>query len=248
MKTKITLTLLGLFLFMNGKKTQASSLTIDLKEDFAVTYFITLNNTTTYQSFDDLIITDLHHGQHKIEIIKQIEGNRGRRRGNIQQEFVVFNGFIEIPPRSKVKAQLRHRNLLITEVIKKPVRRRAPEYAPQRERVLHSDRIRSRRERAPAIMPMSQHQFDNLFYIINNESFDSGKLDILAPVLSSNHFSSAQILDLMSSFSFDSGKLKVAQLGYRNTIDKRNYFTLNNGLTFSSSKRKLNKYIQSQGI
>ncbi len=40
MKTKITLALLGLFLFINVEKAQASSLLIDLKENFAVTYFI----------------------------------------------------------------------------------------------------------------------------------------------------------------------------------------------------------------
>lgn len=236
MKTKITLALFGLFLFMNGKKALASSLTIDLRENFAATYFITLNNSTTYQSFDDLIINDLPAGQHQIKITKQVE--RQRRRGfPYIQEVVAFDGFINIPPRANVKAQLRQRNLFITEVIQQPARRRPYPVTERR-----------RGHNVPVLQAMAPAQFDNLFLTVQNESFDSGKLSILQPVLASNYFTSAQILDLMSLLSFDSGKLKVAQMGYRNTIDKGNYFIVNNGLSFSSSKRKLNEFIQSQGM
>lgn len=234
MKTKITLALFGLFLFMNGIKALASSLTIDLRENFSATYFITLNNSTTYQSFDDLIINDLPAGQHQIKITKQVE--RQRRRGfPYMQEVVAFDGFINIPPRANVKAQLRQRNLFITEVIQQPIT--LPIYPN-----------RPRGNRTPLAQGMAPSQFNNLLLTVRNESFDSGKLSILESVLATNYFTSAQILDLMSLLSFDSGKLKVAQMGYRNTIDKGNYFIVNNGLSFSSSKRKLNEFIQSQGM
>lgn len=242
MKAKITLVLLGLFLFMNGKETKASSLILDLRENFTTTYLITLNNTTTYQSFDDLTINDLAPGQHKITITKQVE--RQRRRGiPYIQNIIAFDGFVNIPPRAKVKAQLRQRNLFITEVIQRQPRRRQNVPTP-----VCTDNSPHRGHRPPAAQQMGQNQFNNLFHTLQNESFDSGKLSILEPVLATNYFSSAQVLDLMSLFSFDSGKLKVAKMGYRNTIDKGNYFVVNNGFSFSSSKQKLSQYIQSQGL
>lgn len=239
MKTKFTLALLSLFLFMNGEKTLASTLTIDLKENFATTYFITLNNATTYQSFDDLIINDLPAGQHKITITKQVEKQRGRRGIPTTSSVLIFDGFVNIPPRARVKAQLRQSNLLITEVIQQPIQ--------GSNNGQRGDRP-NRGNNPPLISPMGQAQFNNLFITLKNESFDSGKQSILEPVLATNYFSSAQILDLMSLFSFDSGKLKIAQMGYRNTLDKENYFIINNGFSFSSSKRKLNEFILSQGI
>ena len=43
--------------------------------------------------------------------------------------------------------------------------------------------------------------------------------------------------------NFDSAKLEFAKLAYRNTIDRENFFMINNKFTFSSSVSELNNFI-----
>jgi hypothetical protein len=92
---------------------------------------------------------------------------------------------------------------------------------------------------------------DKAFYqlkqSIQNESFDDTKQSIAAQAMSNNYFTSTQIKELVQLFSFESSKLAVAKLGYKNTIDKSNYFLVNDAFSFSSSKQELMQYTQSVG-
>jgi hypothetical protein len=92
---------------------------------------------------------------------------------------------------------------------------------------------------------------DKAFYqlkqSIQNENFDDTKQSIAAQAMSSSYFTSTQIKELVQLFSFESSKLSVAKLGYKNTIDKSNYFLVNDAFSFSSSKQELMQYTQSVG-
>ena len=48
----------------------------------------------------------------------------------------------------------------------------------------------------------------------------------------------------MLLFVFESNKLEVAKSAYRKTVDKQNYYQLNDALTFSSSKEELARFIR----
>jgi hypothetical protein len=94
---------------------------------------------------------------------------------------------------------------------------------------------------------MNSTSFNLLKQTIQNESFDDSKQAIAKQALSKSYFTSTQIKELVQLFSFESSKLAIAKLGYNNTIDKQNYFTINDAFSFSSSKQQLIQYIQTVG-
>jgi hypothetical protein len=97
----------------------------------------------------------------------------------------------------------------------------------------------------PGIYPMSAGDFANLRSSLRAQSFDSSKLTITEQALAMNHLSSAQVLELMKEFSFESTRLDFAKFAYGRTVDRNNYYIVNNGFTFSSTIDELSDYINS---
>jgi hypothetical protein len=92
--------------------------------------------------------------------------------------------------------------------------------------------------------PMNPEMFRQLKSAMEARPFGSSKLEIAQQAMSMNYFTSAQVSELMGVFTFDSDKLTFAKNAYSRTIDKQNYFMVNNGFTFSSSASELNEYIK----
>jgi hypothetical protein len=95
---------------------------------------------------------------------------------------------------------------------------------------------------------MGDYEFETLKSTVKRSSFDSSKLEIAKTALMSNRVSSSQALELVKLFSFDSSKLEIAKFAYPRTIDKVNYFIVNNAFTFSSTADELNRFIRSNNF
>lgn len=91
--------------------------------------------------------------------------------------------------------------------------------------------------------PMGDYEFSMLKSTIASQSFDSRKLSIAKTALNRNAILSRQALELVGLMSFESNKLSLAKFAYEFTIDKGNYFMVNNAFGFSSSINELNRYI-----
>ncbi len=91
---------------------------------------------------------------------------------------------------------------------------------------------------------ISDYDFGILKQYIRNEAFDDRRINIAKQAAGNNNFSTAQVRDLMSIFSFDEGKLDVAKYFYNRTVDKNNYYQLTDALSFSDSKDKLLQFIR----
>lgn len=268
MKTKITL-LASLLLLIGGSKAKASDLIIDVKERHATTYFITVNNQTTYQTLEDISIKRLPAGTHHIQITKSVaRNNRGRRgygnnRSFQARERLVFDGSINIPARSDVFASLRQQNLFITDVVRKRGQRpnnNGRNRGPRRGgndnfggnnngtcgttgEIIYNDPIIEE----PVIYEMAPQQFRQLKRTIQNETYENTKFEILESVIGGQYLSTNQVGQLIRLFTYENTKFKVAKLAYAQTIDPENYFTLNNLFTYSSTKRKLSRFISNGG-
>lgn len=90
---------------------------------------------------------------------------------------------------------------------------------------------------------MSSGNFSALLSLISSSSFDSSKQLIAKQAINTNWFTSAQICEVLNLFTFESSKLAIAKLAYARTIDKTNYFLVNNAFTFESSTEELTEYI-----
>ncbi|MDD2413013.1 MAG: DUF4476 domain-containing protein [Bacteroidales bacterium] len=91
--------------------------------------------------------------------------------------------------------------------------------------------------------PMGDYEFSMLKSTLASQSFDSRKLSLAKSALSHNQIVSRQALELVELMNFESNKLSLAKFAYESTIDKGNYFMVNNAFSFSSSIDELNRYI-----
>ena len=91
---------------------------------------------------------------------------------------------------------------------------------------------------------MRADDFNSARNTIKGSNFDDTRLSTAKQIVSSNCVSASQILMIMEVFSFEATKLEFAKYAYDYCMDRNNYFKVNNGFTYSSSKDELNAYIQ----
>lgn len=89
--------------------------------------------------------------------------------------------------------------------------------------------------------------FEQVKKSINNESSSSVKLSLTKQILSAKKcFKCFQIKEIIGLMSFESGKLEIAKFAYDYAIDKENYYTVAEALSFSSSKEELMDFIKTK--
>jgi hypothetical protein len=95
----------------------------------------------------------------------------------------------------------------------------------------------------PVYMGMSPVEFMQLKKSVESANFETSKLQVAKQALSHNEFTSAQVADLMTSFSFESTRLDFAKMAYSKVVDKKNYHVVNNSFSYSSSIQELTQYM-----
>ena len=93
---------------------------------------------------------------------------------------------------------------------------------------------------------MSEREFSSFLQMLKKQSFDDRRLDFLKSQLNRTDFNTRQIKAMMKEFSFDKNRLEFAKRAYKNCVDKRNYYLLNDAFDFDSYARELNDYIRNR--
>ncbi|MEO7048219.1 MAG: DUF4476 domain-containing protein [Ferruginibacter sp.] len=93
---------------------------------------------------------------------------------------------------------------------------------------------------------MDGRSFDQLKYLINRTSYDNDKLNVAKQAVSANYFNASQIKEMMLLLSYEGNKLDLAKYGYTYTLDKQNYFVVNDALGYNSSRAELARFLQQQ--
>lgn len=91
---------------------------------------------------------------------------------------------------------------------------------------------------------MTDREFAGVVESISKEWLESNKMKSVTQVINGNYFTASQVKQLVLLFSFESNKLDVAKQAYSHTIDKSNYYIINETLTFSMSKDDLDRFIR----
>jgi hypothetical protein len=97
----------------------------------------------------------------------------------------------------------------------------------------------------PEVQGMNEPQFQNLKATVQKMNFESSRLTVIKQAVSVNYVTSRQVAELMSLMSFESGKLDVAKFAFSHTVDRENYYIVNDQFWFESSIMELNRYITS---
>ena len=180
------------------------------------------------------IVNNIEGGRYRIKIWTILNGHpysNGHRR-------LIYNGFIDVPGGSEVRAMLTRQNTIrINQII--------PNFVP-----VHVSPI------CDPYIPFNPHpigyqdhimnpsEFNALLNTIDHQSFESTRMTIAKQAIRDrNVITTAQVAALMNLMSFESSKLELSKFSYQYTIDRHKYFQLFNEFSFDSSVRSLSEYM-----
>jgi len=98
----------------------------------------------------------------------------------------------------------------------------------------------------PAITAISSADFNERLSAIKKLNFDNQRLGKAKQVFDDEYMNTNQVMEVIKLFSFDDARLDFAKWMYKHTLDKKNYYKIDDLLNFGSSKDELSKFIKNQ--
>ncbi len=194
---------------------------------------VSLDRNYFTQPDRNVVLDDVEPGNHYLHVKKYF---RNPAHAGYQ---TVFKGFVFVNQAAQVNAVIsRNHQFIITEVLPllpPPVVFEPPYYQPQCI------------SQQPVYYPVSDYDFDLMRRNIENRSFESTRMQLAKQFIDNNYFSSRQIAVLMRTMTFESSKIELAKYAYPKTVDRNNYFIVNDEFTFESSIAELSNYISHNG-
>jgi Domain of unknown function (DUF4476) len=93
---------------------------------------------------------------------------------------------------------------------------------------------------------MNNREFESVKEQIRKEWLESNRLISAKVIIDKSNFTAQQAKEMAMLFGFENNKLEIAKYAYRKTIDKQNYYVVNDAFTFSSSKDELARFIRNE--
>ena len=79
---------------------------------------------------------------------------------------------------------------------------------------------------------------------LRREWFENTRLTTAKQIIDQNYFTSQQVKEMVLLFTFENNRLDIAKYAYGKTVDKGNYFIMNDAFTFNNNKEALKEYIR----
>lgn len=93
---------------------------------------------------------------------------------------------------------------------------------------------------------MSNQMFNQVKQTIQQQNFETSKLDFAKQSLDKNWANTNQVKEIINLLAMETSKLDFAKYAYDKCVDKENYFTITNSLSMQSSKDDLLKFIRNK--
>jgi hypothetical protein len=194
-------------------------------------------------------------GKHNIKIYRE------RKRGGFQNfgsnSFeLIYDKNIRVKPGTQVLLSIdRSGRTIMTETKVKVIDRRNPSRDDRDGRnderfddyeydFRNGERYGDFDERYGYERGMDSREFSQLLQSMEKEWFEGNKIKSATHVVKNNSLTTNQVKQIMQLFSFENNKLEVAKQAYANTVDKRNYSSVNDLFSFSSSREELARFIR----
>jgi hypothetical protein len=91
---------------------------------------------------------------------------------------------------------------------------------------------------------MTNIDFTQARETLRREWFENTRLETAKQIIDRNYFTSQQVKEMILLFTFENNRLDIAKYAYGKTVDKGNYFMLNDAFTFNNNKEALKEYIR----
>lgn len=93
---------------------------------------------------------------------------------------------------------------------------------------------------------MSDASFNQAKETLKREWFENSRLSTAKQIIDRNYFTSRQVKELVLLFTFENNRLDIAKYAYSKTVDKGNYYIMNDAFSMSKNKEELNNFIREQ--
>ena len=91
---------------------------------------------------------------------------------------------------------------------------------------------------------MTNNDFAQAKESLRREWFENTRLETAKQIIDRNYFTSQQVKEMVLLFTFENNRLDIAKYAYGKTVDKGNYFIVNDAFTFNNNKEALKEYIR----
>ena len=91
---------------------------------------------------------------------------------------------------------------------------------------------------------MSNIDFTQAKESLRREWFENTRLETAKQIIDRNYFTSQQVKEMVLLFTFENNRLDIAKYAYGKTVDKGNYFIMNDAFAINSNKERLSEYIR----
>ena len=91
---------------------------------------------------------------------------------------------------------------------------------------------------------MSSADFGQAKESLRREWFENKRLETAKQIIDQNYFTSQQVKEMVLMFTYENNRLDIAKYAYGKTVDKGNYFIMNDAFTFNNNKEALKEYIR----
>ena len=91
---------------------------------------------------------------------------------------------------------------------------------------------------------MNINDFAQAKETLRREWFENTRLATAKQIIDRNYFTSQQVKELMLLFTFENNRLDIAKYAYGKTVDKGNYFIMNDAFAINGNKERLSEYIR----
>lgn len=200
--------------------------------------FVILFNNKSYGNRTNIILNNVVTGRHQVKIYKRVYERQSRQH----RMHLILDDVIVVNARQKLSYIVSRDNQLHLMRTQRPVRPQHLEHRPAP--ITQLPYCEETYYSGPAVM--SAEDFSILQQMVSNTSFEETRLALIKQAIGSRAVSTQQVLSLMNMMSFESTRLELAKWAYSKTIDRENYFIVNQGFSFSSSTSDLANFIAQQ--
>ena len=91
---------------------------------------------------------------------------------------------------------------------------------------------------------MSPRDFEMVKDQLCREWSENNRMTSAKVITDKSYFTTPQVIEILHLFSLESNKLELAKYAFRKTVDKQNYYKVEDALLFKSSKDELARFVR----
>lgn len=95
-------------------------------------------------------------------------------------------------------------------------------------------------------IPMREEEFEKAKKSVRFRALDEDRLEVARQIAAAQYLTSQQVCEMTRIFSFDKTKLAFAKFAYDRTLDKGNYYLVNEAFSFRSTREQLSAYLSNR--